>query len=70
MRVSSRYNSEIRLIKDGFEVDGKSILGVLSLAAIKGTRIRVVASGEDSEQAFKEIEELIECGFGEGIEDD
>ena len=68
VRVSSKYNSDIRLIKDGYEVDGKSILGVLSLAAVKGTVIEVVARGEDSEQAFGEIEKLIECGFGEGVE--
>ena len=69
VRVSSRFNSDIRLIKDGYEVDGKSILGVLSLAAVKGTVITVVATGEDSDEAFKNIEELIECGFGEGTEE-
>ena len=68
VRISSKYNSNITIIKDGYSVDGKSILGVLSLAAVKGTKIEVIANGEDSEQAFNEIEKLIECGFGEGIE--
>ena len=68
VRISSKFNSNIILKKDGYTVDGKSILGVLSLAAVKGTVIEVIADGEDSEQAFSELEELIECGFGEGIE--
>ena len=68
VRVSSKYDSEIRIKKDGYEVDGKSILGVLSLAAVKGTTIEIITEGEDSEQAIHEISELIECGFGEGID--
>ena len=68
VRVSSKYDSDIRIKKDGYEVDGKSILGVLSLAAIKGTTIEIVTEGDDSEMAFEEISALIECGFGEGIE--
>lgn len=68
VRVSSKYDSDVRIKKDGYEVDGKSILGVLSLAAIKGTTIEIVTEGDDSQQAFQEISALIECGFGEGIE--
>ncbi len=68
VRVSSKYDSDIRIKKDGYEVDGKSILGVLSLAAIKGSTIEILTEGDDSQQAFEEISALIECGFGEGIE--
>jgi phosphocarrier protein len=68
VRVSSKYDSDIRIKKDGYEVDGKSILGVLSLAAIKGTTIEILTEGDDSQQAFEEISALVECGFGEGIE--
>jgi len=68
VKISSKYDSDIRIKKDGYEVDGKSILGVLSLAAIKGTTIEIITQGDDSEQAFDEISALIECGFGEGIE--
>ena len=68
VRITSKFNSNITIIKDGYSVDGKSILGVLSLAAVKGTTIEVTAEGDDSEQAFNEIEKLIECGFGEGID--
>jgi phosphocarrier protein len=52
-------------MKDGYAVDGKSILGVLSLAAIKGTKIEVVAKGEDADEAISEIEKLVDSGFGE-----
>jgi phosphocarrier protein len=54
---------------DGYEVDGKSILGVLSLAAIKGSELQVITRGSDAEKALKDIEELIENGFGEGVDE-
>lgn len=67
VRVSSKYESEIKLVKDSYEVNGKSILGVLSLAATKGSEIEVTANGGDAEDAIDGIEELIESGFGEGV---
>lgn len=67
VRLSNKFSSDVKLIKDGHEVNGKSILGVLSLAAIKGSELRVVTEGEDAEDALDEIEKLIESGFGEGI---
>jgi phosphocarrier protein len=57
----------VKLIKNGYEVDGKSILGVLSLAAAKGSDIKVITKGENAGGAMAEIEELIESGFGEGV---
>ncbi len=65
VRLSNRFSSDIKLIKDGYEVNGKSILGILSLAAIKGSELRIVTTGEDAEEALGEIEKLIESGFGE-----
>ena len=69
VRTSSKFTSDVRLIKDGYEVNGKSILGVLSLAAIKGSELQVVTSGSDAETALKGIQELVESGFGEGVEE-
>jgi phosphocarrier protein HPr len=66
VRLSNRFSSDIHLMKDGYTVDGKSILGVLSLAAIKGTRLEVVAEGDDADEAISEIEKLVDSGFGEG----
>ena len=54
--------------KDSFEIDGKSILGVLSLAAICGTEVAVTIEGEDSKLAMEEVSRLIEGGFGEGVD--
>ena len=66
--LTSRFSSSIMIRKDGFEIDGKSILGVLSLAAICGTEVAVTIKGEDSELAMEEISRLIESGFGEGVD--
>jgi phosphocarrier protein len=65
VRLANQFSAEIRLIKDGMEVNGKSIMGVLMLAAPKDTRILFRASGEDAEAALAAIGELIERKFGE-----
>ena len=67
VQLSNRFSAEIKLIKDGYTVNGKSILGGLSLAAIKGSKVEVIATGEDAKGALNEIERLIEGGFGEGV---
>ncbi|HWP92723.1 MAG TPA: HPr family phosphocarrier protein [Thermodesulfobacteriota bacterium] len=67
VRLSNKFSSDIKLIKDGYEVNGKSILGILSLAAAQGSELQILAKGEDAEEAIGEIEKLIESGFGEGI---
>ena len=61
----NNYDSEVQLEKDGVKVNGKSILGVMMLAAAKGTTITVHASGSDAEQALQAIGELIHDRFGE-----
>ncbi len=66
VRLSSKFSSDIKLIKDGYEVNGKSILGILSLAAIQGSEIQISAKGKDAGEALSAIEKLIESGFGEG----
>lgn len=65
VRLSNKFSSDIKLIKDGYEVNGKSILGILSLAAIQGTELNIVAIGKDAGEALSEIGKLIESGFGE-----
>jgi phosphocarrier protein len=51
--------------KDGMEVNGKSIMGVLTLAAAKGTQIVVSCSGDDADAAMSALAAVIENGFGE-----
>ena len=67
VQTTSRFLSDIKIIKDGVVADGKSILGILSFAASKGTSITVLTDGEDADIALNTIEELIESGFGEGV---
>jgi phosphocarrier protein HPr len=65
VQTANKFNSEVALIKDDIEVNGKSIMGILLLAAPQGTDISVTVDGVDEEQAMKVIAELIEDGFGE-----
>jgi len=65
VRLANGFASEIRVAKDGVEVNGKSIMGVLMLAAPKGARILIRAIGPDGEEAVTAIGELIAGKFGE-----
>jgi phosphocarrier protein HPr len=65
VRMANGFSSEIHVVKDGTEVNGKSIMGVLMLAAPKDTRILVRADGLDAEEAVAAIGELIARKFGE-----
>lgn len=64
-KEASKYKSDIKIIMDKTEVDAKSILDILTLAAPKGKSIKLVAKGEDAKEAIKNIQSLIEEGFGE-----
>lgn len=65
VKTASRYDSEVKLAKEGVEVNGKSIMGIMMLAASKGSTVRLTVSGSDEEEAMQAIGELIENGFGE-----
>jgi phosphocarrier protein len=65
VKIAGRFKSDIRVEKDGLEVNGKSIMGVLTLAAAKGSRIDVSCEGDDADQAMVALAKLIEAGFGE-----
>jgi phosphocarrier protein HPr len=65
VRLANGFASEIRLSKDGVEVNGKSIMGVLMLAAPKESKILICATGPDAEEAVAAIGELIARKFGE-----
>ncbi len=65
VRLANGFASEIRIAKDGMEVNGKSIMGVLMLAAPRDTKILVRAIGADAEEAVAAIGELIAGKFGE-----
>ena len=65
VRIASRYRSEIWVSKEGEEVNGKSIMGLMMLAAGQGSKLRVRCEGPDADKAMEEIEALIKAGFNE-----
>jgi phosphocarrier protein len=65
VKVSAKYQSEITLVRDGIEVNGKSIMGVMMLAAECGATLVLRADGDDAESALDALAELIANKFGE-----
>jgi len=65
VKTSSRFNSDVRLAREGVEVNGKSIMGIMMLAASKGSTVSLTVSGADEAEAFQAIGDLIANGFGE-----
>ncbi len=65
VQTANRFNSEVLVEKEDIEVNGKSIMGILLLAAPKGTVIAVTVSGDDESEAMAALTNLIEDGFGE-----
>lgn len=65
VKLANKFQSDIRVVKDGLEVNGKSIMGVMMLAAERGSTIEVRASGGDAEQAVDALTGLVTDGFGE-----
>jgi phosphocarrier protein len=65
VQTANRFQSEVLIVKDGMSVNAKSIMGVLTLAAAKGSKITVSCEGADAEPALATLGKLIEAGFGE-----
>ena len=65
VKLAGSFASEIRLEKDGLEVNGKSIMGVLMLAAERGSQLRISADGDDAADAVEALAGLVGRGFGE-----
>ena len=65
VKLAGTFSSEVRLEKDGLEVNGKSIMGVLMLAAEMGSQLRISADGEDAVDAVEALAALVGRGFGE-----
>jgi phosphocarrier protein len=65
VNLANRFVASVKIVKDGDEIDGKSILGILTLAATQGTTIRLVVSGKDEEAAMAALIELIANRFDE-----
>ncbi len=65
VNLANRFGASVKIVKGGDEIDGKSILGILTLAATQGTTIRLVVSGKDEEAAMAALVELIANRFDE-----
>jgi phosphocarrier protein len=65
VRVANRFGSDIQVEKDGEEINGKSIMGLMLLAAGCGSRLRITVTGADSAEMVKALEELIARKFDE-----
>ncbi len=65
VKAATKYRSEFFIEKDGMKVNGKSIMGVMMLAAECGSVLNLIANGVDEAYLLEEIEELIASGFDE-----
>jgi phosphocarrier protein len=69
VKLASKYESDFYIHLYGYKVNGKSILGVMTLAAEKGAELELEVDGPDEKQALEAITDLINSGFGEVYED-
>lgn len=65
VKTTGKFNSDIKILKDGLEVNGKSIMGVMMLAAEPGSEIVFRIEGDDEQKAFDAIMDLIKNNFYE-----
>ena len=65
VKIANRYSCEIFVEKDGEKVNGKSIMGLMMLAAGQGSKLRIRCDGPDADKAMEELEELVKAGFNE-----
>jgi phosphocarrier protein HPr len=65
VKIANQYESDIKVSFEGNEVNGKSIMGLMVLAAGPGSKIKVSAEGKDAREAIAELGELIKAGFNE-----
>lgn len=65
VQLASKFESEIKLNKDGVEVDAKSIMGVMMLAAGMGSKLKITAEGRDEKEAVIALGGLVEAKFNE-----
>jgi len=67
VHLATRYQARIRVARDAREMDGKSIMGILLLAAARGSTITITADGDDESAAVQALVALVAAGFGEDV---
>ena len=65
VQLAGRYRAKVRVVRDGRQVDGKSIMGILLLSAARGSTITISADGHDESEAVRALVALVQSGFGE-----
>lgn len=65
VRTASQFDADVYIQKDGYEINGKSVIGVMTLAAAQGATLTLIFEGEDEEEAAAAVVNLFEKGFGE-----
>ena len=65
VHLATRFEARVRVVRDGREMDGKSIMGILLLAAARGSTITISADGADEQDAVRALVALVASGFGE-----
>ena len=65
VRIAAKYKADFFISRDGFEVNGKSIIGVMTLAAEQGSKLLLRFEGEDEKELLDEMVKFFEEGFGE-----
>jgi phosphocarrier protein len=65
VKIAGKFSSDIKVVKDGLEVNGKSIMGIMMLAAEPGSEIVLIIDGDDEQEAMEALKELIHRKFYE-----
>jgi len=65
VQTAAKFNSIVKILKEDYEVDAKSIMGVMTLAAALGSELRFIADGPDEAEALEALESLFNSGFNE-----
>lgn len=68
VKIANQFSASVEVVKGNDRVDGKSILGILTLGAQHGTQLKINAVGPDSDEALSALAELVEQGFDEQVE--
>jgi phosphocarrier protein HPr len=67
VHLATRFEARVKVARDGREMDGKSIMGILLLAAARGSTITISADGADEQDAVAALAGLVQSGFGEDV---
>jgi phosphocarrier protein HPr len=68
VQTANAFQSDVKVIKDDTEANGKSIMGLLTLVAAHGVTMKLVCEGDDAQAAVAALADLVDSGFGEGID--